>query len=384
MKQKKYCLILTILLLACVEPYDIKSTSPANMLVVEGIISSQLKRHQISVSRATPVNERKFVHEQGATVTISDQDGAVISLTEEAPGIYETPEFSAQPGGIYTLHITTADGHEYASQQVPFKDGADIGEVYARYANTIEDGPGVQVYADTEDPNGQTRFYRWNYIETYKVISPFPSVWEWIGNNSVVPRFDGIDTCYVTDTLRQIVIRHTQELERDQVTGQKIRFIPEYSHILRHRYSILVQQFCLSEASYLYWDNLRTISEKQGSLSDVQPGSLTGNMTSLTDENEIVLGYFEACKVSEKRIFFSAIDFYDDGLKFPRVFRSYCFDIAPILVPQAELDEQMKRYERTMYIWDAFGEAPATTFELMPKSCCDCRDQGPTERPPFF
>jgi hypothetical protein len=380
----RYSLILIVLFVACVEPYDIKNTSPTSMLVVEGIISNQLKRHQISLSRATPLNERKFIYEQGATVTISDQQGTVISLAEESPGIYETPEFSAQPGAIYTLHIFTADGNEYASQQVPFKDGADIGEVYAAYANTAEDGPGVQVYVDTDDPTGQTRFYRWNYIETYKVISPFPSVWNWIGNNSVEPRVEGIDTCYATDTLRQINIRHTRDLERDQVTAQKIRFIPEYSHILRHRYSILVQQFSLSEASYLYWENLRTISEKQGSLSDVQPGSLLGNITSLTNPSETVLGYFEACKVSEKRIFFSATEFYDDGLKFPKVFRAYCLEIAPILVPQADLDVQMKRYERTMYIWDAFGEAPATTFELMPKSCCDCRDQGPTERPPFF
>jgi hypothetical protein len=37
-----------------------------------------------------------------------------------------------------------------------------------------------------------------------------------------------------------------------------------------------------------------------------------------------------------------------------------------------------------MYIWEVYGFVPAAFFELMPKSCCDCRDLGPTERPSFF
>jgi hypothetical protein len=385
MLKRIYGLVLVLLAIACVDPYEIKNTAPTGMLVVEGVFSNQLKRHRVYLSRATPLGEKQLVREQGATVTISDQNGNTITLSEETPGIYETPEISAQAGNIYTLHITTASGSEYVSQQVPFKDGADIDYVYGRYIDHPEGhGKGIQVYVDTHDPTNQTRFYRWNFTETYEVRAPFPSVWVWIGNNSVEPRMERMDRCYASDTLRHVLIRSTKDLEQDLVTRQPIRFIPEYSHILRHRYSILVEQFCLTPESYLYWQNLRTISEDQGSLSDIQPGSLSGNIVSLTNTNETVLGYFEACKVSERRIFFSAIDFYDVGLKNPLIFRAYCYDIAPILVPQAELDETMRRYERTMYIWDAFGESPATTFELMPKSCCDCRDQGPTERPHYF
>jgi hypothetical protein len=126
------------------------------------------------------------------------------------------------------------------------------------------------------------------------------------------------------------------------------------------------------------------MSEEQGSLSDIQPGSLQGNILPITNDAETVLGYFEAGKVSEKRIWFSAITFYNDGLKMPLPFRSNCYDISPILVPKAKLDEQWKKYERTHLIWEAFGMEPNTTFQFMPKTCCDCRDQGPTERPAYF
>ena len=126
------------------------------------------------------------------------------------------------------------------------------------------------------------------------------------------------------------------------------------------------------------------LSEEQESLSDVQPGSVAGNIMSLNDPAEIVLGYFDACKMSEKRIILTSIDFYNDGFKRPSNFRNYCYEIQPIFVNVLKLGEAMEKYEDSMYIWEAFGEGDGTTFQLMPKVCCDCRDQGTTERPPFF
>jgi hypothetical protein len=377
--------LILLAMVACVEPYEIKKTASTNILVVEGIISNQLKRHQIFLTRAVPLGDRRIMWEQGATVTLVDQNGNIITLTEEKPGKYETPEFSAQAGNTYTLHITTSSGSEYASKPVPYQDGPDLSDVYAKYVdNNDGKGKGIQVYADTEDPSNQAHHFRWSYVETYEVHAPFPSNWIWLGNNEVEYRSDGIDTCYVTDTLRNVILRSTVDMEKDQVIGQRLRFIPERAHYLRFRYSILVQQFCMSEDSYLYWDNLRKTSEEQGSLSDMQPGSLKGNIVPLTNPEETVLGYFEAARVSEKRIFFSAITFYNDGLKMPQHFRSDCFDIPALLIPQSELDKAMERYGKSMYIWEVYGMSPGATFELMPKSCCDCRDQGPTERPPFF
>jgi hypothetical protein len=378
-------LILFAIVLSCIEPYEINETSSGNMLVVEGLISGEVKHHQIFLSRATSMNDRRIVRETGATVSISDQNGNVISLTEASPGVYETPEVAAEAGNSYRLNIKTAGGREYASQDVPYKDGAEIGNVYGRYVdNPRGDGRGIQIYVDTQDPTNQTLYYRWNFIETYQVNAPFPSNWIWLGGNEVEFRHDGIDTCYVTDTLRSVLIKTTKDLEQDVVTAQPLRYIPDDSYIMRFRYSILVQQFALSKEAYLYWENLKRISEEQGSLADRQPGSLDGNIKALTNGDETVLGYFEACKATEKRIILKPIDFYNDGFKRPENFRNSCYQIEPLLVNVSQLGETMERYKEKMYIWEAYGDGPGTTFELMPKTCCDCRDQGPTEKPPFF
>jgi hypothetical protein len=378
-------ILILLMVAACIDPYDISNNGLGAQLVVEGVLSNQLKRHRISLSRSTPLTVREIVPEVDAVVTITDQNNNSISLSEETPGIYETPEFSASAGNSYTLHITTADGREYRSASVPFQDGPDMTDVYGKFIKTgNRDTQGIQIYVDTEDPANKSQYYRWSYVETYEVHAPFPSNWIWLGNNEVTFRIDGIDTCYVTDTLKTVMIRNTKNLDKNQVIAQEIRFIPEVSYLMRYRYSILVQQFCMSEESFRYWENLKKMSEQQGSLADQQPGSLPGNIFSVDDPDENALGYFDVGRVSEKRIFLSAIQFYNEGFKMPENLREYCYDIAPYLIAQQELDIAMQRFGRTMLIWELFGQSPAITIELMPAVCCDCRDLGSTEKPAFF
>jgi hypothetical protein len=372
------------LLVGCVDSYDIKDTSSNGILVVEGVLSNQHKQHEIHLSRATSLNDKRLVPEIGAEVTISDDVGVTLVLTEHTAGAYRTPEFSAEPGRSYTLTIKTDNGI-YTSKSVLYNDGPGIHDVYAKYIdNPNGEGKGIQIFTDTEDPGDTPHYYRWNYFEAYEVHAPFPSNWIWLGGSDVEFRIDGIDTCYAADTLRTILIRNTNGQEKNGVTAQRIRYIPDFSHIFRYHYTILVQQISLSEESFTYWNNLRIMSENQGSLSDLQPGSVTGNITSVTNAEENVFGYFDVGRVEEKRIKFNAITFYNDGLKMPKEFRSNCYDISPIEVPEAQLAAAMKQYERTMLIWEVAGMRPAAIFSLRPKSCCDCRDQGPTTRPDFF
>jgi len=370
--------------IACVDPFDTGTLKSGESLVVEGVFSNLLKKHQVFLSRTTSVDEKYFRAERGAEVTITDKNGNVLTLSESKPGIYETPETAASAGHSYSLNIKTADGRRYASTEVLFKNGPDIGVINSKYVQNANGVKGVEVSLNTEDPTGQTRFYRWNFIETYEVRTPFPSVWIWLGGNEVTFRAAPIDICYVSDTLRNILIHTTKNLEQDKVVEKKLNFIPENSYSLTYKYSMLVQQFALSEEAYLYWENLRQSSEQQGTLSDRQPGSLPGNIVSLDDPSETVIGLFEVCKASEKRIFVSYVDFYDEGFVRPPPMRSYCLEIAPILAPELELGNYMQQYEDDMYIWEVYGFSPFAVFELMPKRCCDCRDMGPTTKPPFF
>jgi hypothetical protein len=57
-----------------------------------------------------------------------------------------------------------------------------------------------------------------------------------------------------------------------------------------------------------YLQQLKRNTEQQGSIFDTQPSALTGNLHSLNDPTELVMGYLRVQNVSEKRIFIKHAD----------------------------------------------------------------------------
>ncbi len=71
-------------------------------MIVEGNISTELKQHIVRLSRTSQINEKKFIPETGAKVTITDKSGATITLAEEKSGIYLTGMTAGVVGQHYT------------------------------------------------------------------------------------------------------------------------------------------------------------------------------------------------------------------------------------------------------------------------------------------
>ena len=367
---------------ACIEPFDVKSISYDKLLVVEGHISNLNRPQQIKLSRTSTLNERVFIPETEASVEVKGGSGEQFQFNEVSPGVYESASFAGNVGEGYTLSITTSNGRKYQSEKVILKDVPPIGKIQAEFVTTPQRG--IQISIDTEDPLNKTHFYRWNYKETYEVHAPYPSnYWLPPGMDSAVWRFDRVDQCWVSDSLQEILIRSTRGQTQDKVIAFPIRFIPEDSYILGVKYSMLVQQYSLSEQAYNYWENTKIFNETQGSLADVQPGTLISNIIGVTDPSETVLGYFDASAVAEQRVFFNYKDFKDAGFE-PPEFRSWCLDIAPIYVVVTEIGPFMETHGEDYAIWDAIGFWPTGQLELFPTKCCDCRDVGTNIKPDFW
>lgn len=124
---------------ACTERIDIELDETYNRLVVDGqITSDDTLAHQVILTKSTsyyynqpppPVRE--------ADVQISDDEGNVVLLSEEEPGIYQPPQgFKAETGRTYTLDIRLSDeiggqDHYTASSYTPdINDTAYIKLVY--------------------------------------------------------------------------------------------------------------------------------------------------------------------------------------------------------------------------------------------------------------
>lgn len=375
------CFLMLLWPLACVDPYNIAASQYDELLVVDGFISNANRQHQVVLSKTSRINQKEFIPEQGAYVRIRDKAGPLITMVEDAAGIYKTPVMSGVVGNVYSLLITTSEGIEYTSEEVTLRATPPISQVHAEFLSSRPAGPaGIQISLDTEDPTNQTHYYRWEYEETYEIKTPYDSKFYWIGGNAVTDRGVPVNDCWASDTSKNILVETTIGLQSDKVTSFPIRFVLAESQAMVVKYSILIRQFALSEESYQFWKSLRKINEAQGSLFDIQPGEVHGNMSSITHPEKAVLGYFDASAVTQKRVFYTPDQFA--GFV-PPLYHSSCSDNNILKVLAADIGKFMLQYQNSLEILDIATDAPAG-YLLLPKPCCNCTDQGTNIKPSFW
>jgi hypothetical protein len=381
---KSRALALALLLLqSCVEPFNPPSNNYDNLLVVDGIITNETKQHLVILSRTSPLNDARFIPEKDAAVYLQDSNGVSIALTETAPGIFMTPYMAGKIGVGYRLLIITSNGTKYTSKEVVLKDSSPIEKIYAKY---VAEGPnttaGVQIYLDTKDSRNEAHYYRWQYEGTYEIRTPYPSKFIWTGGNTLTLRTVAVNNCWASDTSKNVLIQSSQNFAEGKITAFPIKFIPSQSPELIIKYSILVKQYVMNEKSFLFWKQLKEINEGQGSLFDKQPGNIAGNVSSLSNKGEVVLGYFDASAVSMKREFFIPPQFSESGYK-PPLYLQSCMESAPITIPIEKLGETMEVNKNSLIIADAGGDGPSVVF-LLRIACCDCTSQGTNFKPSFW
>ena len=297
--QRIVLMSLLVLSNSCITPFIPKTNEDKKILVVEGLVTDQPDTTIIKLSKSLPLGTSSISSPvQGCLVTISDDLGNTFVLTETIGGTYVTDpsEFQGRIGRIYTLHISTNSDNNNLSYQsspvemkyVPPIDSLFYEKVTIQENNGTVSQEGCQVLLNTHDPGNQTKFYRWEYSETWEFMLPYtvPNQVCWLYNNSDI-----------------INIKNTSALDEARINRYALNFISNLTDRLRIKYSILVKQYSLNEEEYQYWEKLQNITEQVGSLYDLTPSSIPSNVYCLNDPNENVLGYFSVSASTSKRLF---------------------------------------------------------------------------------
>jgi uncharacterized protein DUF4249 len=289
-----------LLVLACKKPFTTPGTISTNgkYLVVEGVISMN-DSTIIRLSRTKKVDTLKtIIAEHGAQVSIESNANTSYPLTEMSAGIYTAPPLNLDASRQYRLSIKTSDGKSYASEYVVVKNSPVIDSV-----GFVAQGQGVQVYVNTHDAANATKYYRWEYQETWQFHTMYVSTYrnDWHAR----PAADQKYNCFGNDTSANIVLATTTKLTNDVVFQSPLALIPANSEKIETKYSILVKQYALTSDAYNFWQNLQKNTENIGSIFDVLPSEVQGNLHCLSNPGEMVIGYLSAGNVTSKRIFIS-------------------------------------------------------------------------------
>jgi len=284
---------------SCVTPYYPDITKYENLFVVDGELTNLTGPYKVKLSRTYKYDGSIGEPVTGAKLKITDNTGSEVLLKEINSGEYSTVDtiFRGIPGKSYKLQIRVNEDI-FESDFETLKTPAPLDKVYWDYKQQDKNAPKrVQILIDTQDPTNNTRYYGWEYEETWKFRVPidFYKKPEW-------------KICFKSDSNKFFILGTSIERNSDKIEGQPLKFIDETTNRLFIRYTILTKQYSFTEKTYTYFKDLIKLNHDQGTLFDATPYSLVGNIKNLNNKDVPVLGYFVVAGVSQKRIFIDRLE----------------------------------------------------------------------------
>lgn len=381
--------VLLVGLTYCTEPYnppEIKGNY--NLLVVDGSVNSGNDSSFIVLSRSRNIGDTKeVVYENTASVLLEDERGALYPFVFLKSGKYALPPMVLDHSVNYKLRILLKN-KEYLSESFPIIQTPAIDSIsWKRYGNEI------RILANTHDDNNNSRYYKWDYVETWEYHAIAESLYEYIGGKLMRRNLqtNNIYTCWRTMPSSTISLASSAGLAKDVISEAIILKMPLSSYKISDKYSILVKQQAVTEKAFNYWVNIKKITEQGGSLFDPQPSQITSNIHCVTDPNEKVIGYIGASTESKQRIFISRkeIERYvvpDEyvGCRTDSVFAKMP---GPGPVPPKDPDWIKHSFASGKLIPIHVGIAESTGDTVVlaaSKECADCREKGGVTKKPDF
>lgn len=388
--------ILMVSVLGCVVPYEGTMGIYEDILVVNAIITNENKRQEVTLTRSYSFDEDGPKAEINAKVSVLTGDGEEYQFEEIKPGIYlSLIAFSAEMGKGYKLFIITASGKSYSSTSMKLPvNTTSIDDVYAKRIVNNDGEDGIAIYINSFDPTGNSKYYRHEFIETFKIIAPNWSPYDIVllGEGelqdyySIILREQEERVCYGKNTSKNIILNSTISLNEDRLKNYEVRFINRNDYIITYRYSVLVRQYVQTPETFSYYETLKGLSRSSDNIfSEDQPGFLAGNIFALDDAKENVAGFFEVSTVSEKRLFFNYEDFFA-GEELPP-YDGGCFTFAPSAagrMGERELTNLIKSGSVRYY---GYNNNPAPNeggVLLTTPKCGDCTVLGSNKVPDFW
>ncbi len=328
---RRLFVVLFLFLDACIDPLGVKVTGENTRLIVDGLITDQPGPHLVKLFYSNPLTTSRFLKPfepvTAASVIVRDDLNNQYILYEVMAGVYSTENSGliVTADREYKLLITTVDEKQYESSNEKLWPSGVIEDVSFGFVNNRSESSGEQihslkVYVNARGAGGENNFFRWRWTTVHKTISnpelrvkltpggEFPdppgcSGYIVVGGGLV--KVSDCTCCICWSYNYNDGARVSQnEYTRDNIFNmQYIGAIPVTAMHFFDKYHIAIEQLSLSESAYDFW---RLIEKQQRGATDIfQPNmiKIRGNITSITDPNEEVLGFFGVSGIATKSFF---------------------------------------------------------------------------------
>jgi hypothetical protein len=408
---KKYIVFL-FLLASCVYPYDFIPYGIEKLLVVDGFISNDLGNSEIKLSYSNEFNAKVFDKVNNAKVEVIENSSVIHSFINNAPGLYVPADtmFKADFQKIYKLHVEIGN-RIYESNEVNITKAAEIESVSFKGADKYRAGDkqeyrALDISVTTKNDIEASKYYRYSAEETWLVVANESNnriykpvfINDQTGNPIDIAWNDSsalTTECWASSVTKGIVTAGTEGLTRNQLVNIPVFAVSLESPKLLYKYSVLVKQYSIPKEAYHFLTLMREFSDKSGSLFDIQPGFVDGNIISLSDENEKVVGIFYATDIEESRIFIRYQDLIPSDQLIVAYYDQYCAH-ETVSIPSSPDSAKTASliflrdsliYGKGLSVVDLMIIVGTDTTEmpvLTNAPCADCRQSGTNVRPRWW
>lgn len=373
-----FALGLTISLVSCVEELELESENFESIVIIEGILTDEIKNQEILLSNSYELDEQGPSALSNAEVMVQSSEGETFNFSEVEPGVYLSDiEFGTRPNVGYRLTVNTST-NTFTSTEVVGEEPTSLDNIESLEAKVNGvDGVAIVATATNDAPNS---YYKYEFEETYKIQSPYEKFNDLIineqGEFEVVPKQNEEFTCYNTLPSQSIIISSTSELSSNSVNSNLINFLSSEDVKIAYRYSILVKQLKINADAHAFYTTLRNLSESENIFSQYQPGFLNGNLESEGSSDTRVTGFFTTAATAEQRLFFNYTDYYDP-IENPRpVIYGPCEEYVPT-------DEELREFLISGSVRFFLEENPGI-YSVIIAQCVDCNFFGSNIKPNFW
>jgi hypothetical protein len=390
---------------SCVEEYWPELSTEANqMLVVDGKISNFSGPYTVKLSYSSSINQEVDNPTTSALVSLVDNLGNTENLVEISPGNYSSSTGGMQGiiGRSYKIKIQLSNGKKYESDFEELKQVVEVENLAVEESVQLADNDlesnqeGYQFYINSKLASSAKTFFYWEIEETYEYHSDYRIIFLYRGRRYPVTQYnpyglakvineDTLFYCWKTRIVPERFTYSTEYLSSPIIKNLPLHFIPFTDDRLRYKYSILVNQYSISENAYTFLDQLNKQNNNQDALFTTLPFQVRGNIKNVDDSNEAVMGFFMAAsgtksnhlltKAPDHIRYTSTLSFADtSSLKIKNVLNTTLAISYPI-------------YFTSLYFQnpnDPMAEADEVTAYVERQECIDCQKKGGTAKKPEY
>jgi len=318
-------IIMLVVLQSCVDPISFETDPGGRQLVFYGIFTQMDEEHIFTISRTSDFGKQP-IPVSGAFVAIKDDKGnrAEYEEFEEGEYVLAPGKMPGIPGISYHIEITLTNGRTYYSPPQVMPQPIKAEDVYFKIesrqtlssSEIIINKTFIDIYIDTplRNSSSESSHLRWTVDEVYSFT------------DLQCHPLDNRATCYFNIPIDESIVRLFKNKDGAQMDlkGYKVysRLLSPGGEFLERHY-FNVHQYTVSRETYKYWEEIKVVANQSGSIFDVQPASVRGNIFEKDNESSFVIGYFEVSSQNTVRTYTSPSQIADWNIVSP------CNDFIP-------------------------------------------------------